>query len=331
MSSPQPPEFSPGQGGGHNQQGDNPALADSGPTQAVQPGQGNTPEATQVVRPGQQQPGGSPSPFPEATQVVSPGQQNPNYGQYAAGVQPPAPGAPQQPGWSPGAQQQPPQPGYGQQQQPGYPQQMPGYPPAGPGQQSGYGQPVYGQQPGYGQQPAYPGYAPGGAATPMDTNKIISWVVLAVAAVMALLGAILTITLWSEASGGADPCAGLTGAEASACAQVTGSLAVPTAAIIYFILLIVGGVAGVAGAVLVFMKKEVGKLAIIGGGALLLLFSIIFMIQYTSVGRIVYDLIAGIVVAGIGALAFFPQTRAYLGLPGGLAAPGGYGQVGGFG
>src|SRR5882757_513978 len=112
MSSPQPPEYSPGQGGGHNPQGDNPALADSGPTQAVQPGQGNTPEATQVVRPGQQ-PGGGQNPFPEATQVVPPAQQNPNYGQYAAGVQPFAPGAPQQPGWTPGAGQQPPMPGYG--------------------------------------------------------------------------------------------------------------------------------------------------------------------------------------------------------------------------
>jgi len=117
------------------------------------------------VRPGQQ-PGGGQNPFPEATQVVPPAQQNPNYGQYAAGVQPSAPGAPQQPGWTPGAGQQPPMPGYGQQPPPGYPQQQPGYPQQQvpgyppPGQQSGYGQPVYGQQPGYGQQPAYPGYAP---------------------------------------------------------------------------------------------------------------------------------------------------------------------------
>jgi len=33
------------------------------------------------------------------------------------------------------------------------------------------------------------------------TNKIISMVVLGVAAVMSLLAAILTITLWSDASG----------------------------------------------------------------------------------------------------------------------------------
>ncbi|HEX9334993.1 MAG TPA: hypothetical protein VF892_03865, partial [Pseudonocardiaceae bacterium] len=124
MSSPQPPEYSPGQGGGQPPAGEEPALADAGPTQAVQPGSGNPPEATQVVRPGQQPPAGGPHSAPEATQVVPPAQQNPNYGQYAAGVQPSAPGAPQQPGWTPGApQQQSPAPGYGQQPGAGYGQQ----------------------------------------------------------------------------------------------------------------------------------------------------------------------------------------------------------------
>ncbi|HEY0804209.1 MAG TPA: hypothetical protein VGD84_04065, partial [Pseudonocardiaceae bacterium] len=291
MSSPQPPEFSPGQGGG--QPGDDraePALADAGPTQSVQPGSGSTPEATQVVRPGQQPPTG----IPEATQVVSPAQQNPNYGQYAAGVQPPAPGAPQQPGWSP---QQQPMPGYGQQpgyQQPGYGQQpvapvQPAY-----GQQPGYGQQPYGQQPVYGQQPygqAYPGY--GQVSAPADTNQIISWVVLGAITVLSLVAAIMTITFWSDINSAIS-------VQNQFSSSVQASL--PAAALIYIILLIIGGVAGVAGAVMAFLKNQIGQYLIVGGGVVLLLFSIIFMAQYFGEGRLTYDLIAGIVVAGAGAL-----------------------------
>lgn len=340
MSSPQPPEFSPGQGGGQPvDDRAEPALADAGPTQSVQPGSGNTPEATQVVRPGQQPPYG----IPEATQVVSPTHQNPNYGQYAAGVQPPAPGAPQQPGWSPGVAQQPgyQQPGYGQQpgyQQPGYGQQQPAY-----GQQPGYGQQPYGQQPVYGQQPygqAYPGY--GQVSAPADTAAIITWIVLGAVALLSLIAAIMTITLWSDIGGvygnaagfvANNPCAGAP--DQALCnqefANAQAAASMPIAMTIYLVLLTVGAVAGVAGAVLVFLKKYVGQYAIVGGGVLLLLFSIIFMAQYAGEGRLTFDLIAGIIVAGAGALGFFPQTRVYLGMPPGPAAPGGYGQVGGFG
>ena len=329
MSSPQPPENQPGQGGAQPPQNGDPALASSGPTQVVQPGQhGAAPEATQVVRPGG-------NPVPEATQVVQPGQPSPNYGQYASAVQPPAPGAPQQPGWS-GAPQQPGVPGYGQQPgAPAYGQQPPAYG-ATPGAAPGYtppGQPAYGAQPGYGQQqpgygqPAYPGYAPGQVGNPQNTAQIINWVVLGVVALMSLLAAILTITLWSEA--GASPCDGLSGEEATLCNQYSASISLPAPAIIYFILLLIGGLAGVAGAVLLFLKKFVGQWAVIGGGALLLLFSIIFMVQYASEGRLVYDLIAGIIVGGAGAMAFLPQTREYLGLP--PVASTGYGQAGGFG
>jgi hypothetical protein len=329
MSAPQPPENQPGQGGGQPPQNGDPALASSGPTQVVQPGQqGAAPEATQVVRPGQQSPGSGANPVPEATQVVQPGQPQPNYGQYASAVQPPAPGAPQQPGWS-GAPQQPGVPGYGQQPGvPGYGQQPPAY---GAQPTPGYappGQQPYGAAPGYG-QPAYPGYAPGQAGNPPNTTQIINWVVLGVVALMSLLAAILTITAWSDAASAGDVCAGMTGEEAALCGQYTQSFSIPAAAIIYFILLLVGGLAGVAGAVLLFLKKFIGQWAIIGGGALLLLFSIIFMVQYTSEGRIVYDLIAGIIVGGAGAMAFIPQTREYLGLPPAPAT--GYGQAGGFG
>jgi hypothetical protein len=246
-------------------------------------------------------------------------------------VQPPAPGAPQQPGWA-GAPQQPGVPGYGQ--QPG----VPGY-----GQQPGYGaapgylppgqQPPYGAQPGYPQsgygQPVYPGYGPGQVGAPPNTAQIINWVVLGVVALMSLLAAILTVTLWTQASGGGNPCDGLSGDAAAICGQYSSSYSLPAPAIIYFVLLLIGGLAGVAGAVLLFLKKFFGQWAILGGGIALLLFSIVFIVQYSSEGRLVYDLIAGIIVGGAGALAFFPQTREYLGLP--PVPTTGYGQAGGFG
>jgi hypothetical protein len=88
-------------------------------------------------------------------------------------------------------------------------------------------------------------------------------------------------------------------------------------------------VVALAGAAMIFLKKYAGQFAILGGGALLLVFAIIFMAQYGSEGRLVYDLIAGIVIIGAACLGFFPQTREYLGLP--QVAPTSYGQAAGFG
>jgi hypothetical protein len=316
MSSPQPPEDEVNAGGQPPVGGD-PALASSGPTQVVQPG---VPDATQVVRPGQQ----PAFPTPDATQVVASPPAGANYGQYAGAAQPP-----QQAGW-PGAPQpqQPPMPGYGQQpafgQQPPQPGGFgqPGMPPYGaPAQPYGaqpYGQP-YGQQP-YG-QPAYAGY--GQPAGPSQ-QQIITWIVLGTVTLLGLLAAILTITAWSDAGSASDVCAGLPDA-ASFCSSVQ----LPVAAIIYFILLIAGGVAAITGAVLIYLKKYFGQFVILGGGAVLLVFSIVFMAQYTSEGRITYDLIAGIFIGAAGGLAFLPQVRPFLGLP--AVAPTGYGQVGAFG
>src|SRR5579883_1740640 len=115
MSTPQPPEDSPGLGGQPPQElsNDEPALASSGPTDVVRPNPQQAPEATQFVTPAP-----PPSSAPEATQMVQPGQQPPNYGQYTAAPQPESGGfaaaGPQ--GWSSAAPQQapPPQQGYGQ-------------------------------------------------------------------------------------------------------------------------------------------------------------------------------------------------------------------------
>lgn len=355
MSSPQPPENQPEQGGGQSPTSGDPALASSGPTQAVQPGSGATP--TPDVAPAVAN--------PDATQVVPPGQASPNYGQHLAGAQPqaqPAWGAPgqqqqqQQPSWvgptaQPGYQQQQQHPaapgygapGYGQPGQPGQPmpgQQMPGQPgqqPYGQQQQQPYGAPGYGQ-------PAYPGYAPQAAAGP-STTQIVNWVIIGVVGVLSLVSVILVIVDLVRLGGvntgpslSDDPsfaqlqqlCA--TNPGAPGCDQIanlqsqTPSLAL---AWISLIVLLVGALAAAGGAVLLYLKRPFAHFLVLGGGAAMLIFSIVYGAKYAFAGAIVYYLIAGLVLIGAGVLAFFPQTREYLGLP--PVAVTGYGQAAGFG
>jgi hypothetical protein len=304
--------------------GDEPALADAGPTQAVQPGSGHQPEATQVVRPGT-----GPGMVPEATQVVSQGQQNPNYGQYAAGVQPPAPGAPQQPGWTPGAPQQ--QPGQQQLgQQPAYGQQpgaMPGYgQPGQPGQPAygqqppAYGQQPYGQQPAYGQQPygqqaAYPGYAPGQAAGSANANmnKYLVWGGLAVAAAMALIAAIMTLTQFGDLGRYSDAYDSLNNLQSIP--GVTTNSSLPAPAILYIVVLaLVSSLGVIAFAALCFLRRmaQAPMLFLVSSGVLLVV-GVIGLIAWPSVGGVsvsgsgdvVYYMISGIVAAGVAAAIFF--------------------------
>lgn len=335
MSSPQPPDLPQGQGGGQQPQNDDPALANAGPTQVVQPGLGSTPDATQVVKPGQQ---------------------NPNYGQYGAGVQPPAPGAPQQPAWTPGAQQQqPPAPGYGQQPAaPGYgqPPAQPGYPAAGgyPGgqqQQQPYGQQAYGQQPGYGQQPAYPGYAPGAVAGSANTNKYMVWTGLGIAAVMALIAAIMTLTEFGDLGNYStvyDQFSSLSGG-----LSTNVSLTSPAILITVNVATLVGALGVIAFAALAFLRKlaQAPLLFLVSSG-LVLVAAIVGLIvwpsaggvSFTGSGKLVYYLITGIVAAGVAAAIFFRpeflnEVRYAPGAPNPLAGLGqrgaAYGQAGGFG
>jgi hypothetical protein len=374
MSSPQPPENDAEPGGQPPQLGD-PALASSGPTQVVQPGQppapggpSEMPEATQVVRPGQEPQGGG-YPNPGATQIVSSPQQNPGYGQYAAGVQPPAPGAPQQPGWppvqpaapgygqppaAPAFGQQPPAPGFGQAPTAsgyGAPAQQPyGAPP-----QPGYGQPQqnpYGQQPAYG-QPAYGGGYGAPSASSANMNKYLVWSGLGIQAVMALIAAIMALVVFGnisdyssqlDAEGGID---NVKKAVSAAGASVT--LTDPTILIILNIVVLIACLAVIAGSVLAFLRKlaQAPLIMLIAGG-LLLVASIVGLILWPGgsgqtspgSGKYVYFLITGIVAAAVAAAIFFlPQylneVRYYPGAPNPLAGmkakQSAYGQPGPYG
>jgi hypothetical protein len=101
--------------------------------------------------------------------------------------------------------------------------------------------------------------------------------------------------------------------------------------------MLLGGLAGIGGGVLIFLKHKLTTIVLVAGGALMLIFGIFEMILVNGIddritggelpGIATWGLIGGIVVGGIGALGYIPATKKYLGGESVLGAPGG----GGFG
>jgi hypothetical protein len=296
-------------------------------TQAIQPGQRPSDTdsgATQVVSPGsfghQQQDSG-------ATQMVPPGSMPPQQPPYS-----PPPGADASGGF-PGQQ-----PGYGQQQ--GFPGQQPGY-----GQQQGFpGQ----QQQGFpGQQPP-PGYPPQGGFAQQSglgqgpsfggqgqNTQMIAWGIAGLAALLGLLVAIMALTDFGDLGDYGDGYDTLSDEQVDAL-----GLPAPFMLTLCTIGALLGGLVAIAGGVLVFLKHKLAKLALVVGGGLMLVFGLLEMILWAGIegdagdgpNVPVWALIGGIIVTGLGALGYLPQTKKFLGgesvLSGG---PGGHGGGGGFG
>jgi len=381
MSAPQPPN-QPWQGGQPPQQGEgenqNPALTNAGPTQAIQPGQPLPPpggqtgadgvERTQAIQPGQRPPAqgddsgatqvvspgsfGQPqqhAPDAGATQMVPPGTlppQAPPYAQPHDPNSPPGgfPGQPQGFGQQQGFPGQQPPPGYGQQPPPGYGQQ----PPPGFGQQPPPGYPPQGgfaQQSGLGQGPSFGGQG--------QNTQMIAWVIAGVVAVLGLVCAIWAVSddIFSGDLGDYSDIYDQAGSQQDA-------LVGPGIFYISTILILLAGLAAAGGGVLIFLKHKLAAMVTVVAGGLLAVGGIVYMIGFGSfdlpegvsvsdldapIGSVrVFALIAGILVAGAGALGYFPQTKQYLGVgsvlggqggPGGPAGPGGFGPPpgGGFG
>jgi hypothetical protein len=247
-------------------------------------------------------------------------------------VQPPPPGFPQW-GSSPEDPRERNEPGYSGQPTPeSYGQQPlpPGYgapTPVGPGSlPAGYGQP-----PGYGPQ-HWGGY---GAPVLVPTSQQkIGWITFAIVGLLGLLGAVLTLTLWinldSAVNRAADMCNRFSGEYARSCRQSIKNLVptVPVALVVCMFLIIGGNVAATGGAVMLFLRKQLGQFLILGGGIVMLVLSIGCEARYGATSRLTYDLIAGVVVTVIGGLLFVPAFRVLVGLPPKLTA-GGSGTGGG--
>jgi len=364
MSAPQPPN-QPWQGGqppqhgeGEPQQdapGQNPALTNAGPTQAIQPGQplpsmGQTGadgvERTQAIQPGQQPPAG-PGSDSGATQVVSPGsygQQQPQQDSGATQMVPPGSMPPQQPPYAPppgadagGFGQQQPPPGYGQQPPQGYGQQQgfgqqppPGYPPQ---QQGGFGQqppPGYPPQGGFAQQQGL-GHGPQFGGQGVNT-QYISWGLAGIVAIFGLIAAIITLTDFGDISDIADAMDGLTDAQIKA-AEDAGNASAPSVGLLWIgaIIMLIASLAAIGGGVLIYLKHKLAGMVIAGAAGVLLIASILTMIGEGSedldVNSPVFGIVAAIFIGAVGAMAFVPQTKHFLGGDSVLGRPGG----GGFG
>ncbi|MGC2799515.1 MAG: hypothetical protein WA290_23885 [Mycobacterium sp.] len=250
---------------------------------------------------------------------------------YDAGVQPPPPGFPPQWGSSPNEPGEHVEPGYSGQPGPERYDPQPPHPGYGaPSPGPAYPPPVYGQQPGYG-PPAWGGYgAPGLAPT---SQQAIGWITFAVIGLLGLLGAVLTLTLWinlnSAVSRASDVCNRYSGEYSSICRQHVKQIApsVPMALVICLSLIIGASLAASGGAVMLFLKKQLGQFLILGGGIVMLVLAIGCEARYGTTGRVTYDLIAGLVVAVTAGLMFVPAFRVILGLPRKLTGgpgPGGF-------
>jgi hypothetical protein len=232
-------------------------------------------------------------------------------GGYDAGVQTPPPGFPAQWGSSPNDPREGIEPGYSGQLAPGnYGQPGPEYgaaPLPGPGYaHAGYGPPPWG---GQGAQTIRP-----------DSQQIIGWVTFGVVGLLGLLGAILTLTLWinlsSAVNRASDVCNRYSGEYSTLCRQSiqTTVPSIPAALVTSLFLITAASLAATGGAVMLFLKRQLGQFLILGAGIVMLVLSIGCEARYGTTGRITYDLIAGLLIAAAGGLMLVPAFRMTLGL-----------------
>jgi hypothetical protein len=204
------------------------------------------------------------------------------------------------------------------------------YPELGGGQPSpeSYGQPgpaTYGGAPNLGYPP--PGYGPspwGGQGTqPVSptSQQTISWITFAAVGLLALLGTILTLTLWlnmaSAADRATDMCKRFAGEFSDLCEQqIENSVPmVPPALATCLFVIMAGGLVATAGAVMLFLKKQAGQFLILGGGIVMLVLAIGCEARYGATGRLTYDLVAGFVIAAAAGLMLIPAFRMTMGMP----------------
>jgi len=114
----------------------------------------------------------------------------------------------------------------------------------------------------------------------VEAKEALNWQItfLIIFIVWEIIGAILTITLFSDLNPSAsDACADAPAELRDACESAAGDidLDVPGRIYFYLVLLLVGSLAAIGGGVLIYLKKNFAHYVIVGGGALLLLGSIL--------------------------------------------------------
>lgn len=174
---------------------------------------------------------------------------------------------------------------------------------------------------------------------------MIVWGLAGLVALLGLIAAILALTDFGDISDISKGMDGLTSEQIDAAEKASGK-SFPSPGLLWIsgILVLVGGLGGVGGGVALFMKHKLAGIIIAASGGALLVFGILGLIatgDAEDIGFPIMGLIAGILVGGVGALGFIPQTKhllsgsSVLGGPGsgyppppggGFGPPPGYGQ-----
>jgi hypothetical protein len=322
MSSPQPPD------GG--QQGSDPISNRMDPQDPNQAGG----DATQVVRPvspqGQQPPADSTQVVPPSMQPPQPMYQQPGLTGQGAGAEATAMVPPSM---------QPVQPMYqqpGTQSQPGG---FPSQPPQQPGTPGG-GFPAPQAQAGFGAQPPQAAYgqpAPSGQGSKV-LALIAGWVATVIGGIGAIFNVIAVIGLSATYSQLENSVADLQRYEDLGIEVPQVDLPPYGLLITLYIGFLIASLVLLVGGIMVILKKNVGPILVVAASGLYVICQLVTLFTgYVSGISIAGTILAVVVAAGIGVLAFLPGTRQYIAAAGsGAPAPaaaGGYGQPpqGGFG
>ncbi|SDX58515.1 hypothetical protein SAMN05216215_1012178 [Saccharopolyspora shandongensis] len=314
MSSPQPPD------GG--QQGSDPISNRMDPQDPNQAGS----DATQVVRPvqpqGQQLPSDSTQVVPPSMQPPQPMYQQPGLAGQGAGAEATAMVPPSM---------QPPQPMYqqpGTQSQPGgFPSQPQGTPSGGfpaPQAQGGFGAPP--PQAGYG-QPAGQGQGSKGLAL------TAGWVATVIGGLGLIFNLIGVITLSATYSYLETQTAELEQYKEYGIEMPEINLPPYGLMITLYIGFLIASLVLLAGGIMVILKKNVGPILVVAASGLYAICQLVTLFTGFVTGiSIAGTIVAILIAAAIGVLAFLPGTRQYIAAAGsGAPAPaavGGYGQPG---
>lgn len=175
----------------------------------------------------------------------------------------------------------------------------------------GYGAPI----------PADYGPAVGQGTPAQSSQQRIGLITFAIVGLLGVLGAVLTLTLWinmeSAIHRAEEICDRVSGEYARSCQQAMKSRVPSIPAVLVMCMFVIFGanIAATAGAVMLFLKRQLGQFLILGGGIVMLVLSIGCEARYGETGRLTYDLVAGVVIAVVGGLLLVPAFRVLLGLP----------------
>jgi hypothetical protein len=154
---------------------------------------------------------------------------------------------------------------------------------------------------------------------------MIAWGLAGLVALLGLIVAIMAFTDFGDLSDYSD----IVG-DASSDDLAKANIPAPGTLWLWTIVALVGAVGAIGGGVLIYLKHSLAGIVTAAAGGLMLIAGIAYLIVEGDVSKAtdapnvpVWALIGGIIVGAVGALAFIPQTKKFLGGESVLGGPGG--------